>query len=160
MAKLRAALSQQSNGLVSLIICGKFKPATQGQAQEVDSKPLQGAGFQKKVNNFLLTLESCKRVDEDIRCQMKILNKGKTRTVSFNQYSSSIIDSMGRSHAGSKADFGSLGSNSASIDTKTDIITSVIFEKVPSQVVKAQLLNLAFFGEIKPIQFRNIPISN
>ena len=141
-------------------VCGKFKSAKEGQGQEEASNPLQGSGFQKEVNNFVLTLESCKRVDEDIRCQMKILNKGKTRTVYFNQYDSSIIDSMGRSHSGSKADFGSLGSNSANIDTTTDIIASVIFEKVPSKVVKAQLLNLAFYREIKPIQFRDVPFSN
>jgi hypothetical protein len=144
-------------------VCGKFKSAKeeQAQGQEEERKPASLSGYQKEVNNFVLTLESCKRVDEDVRCQMKILNKGKTRLVDLSAYGSSIVDSTGRSHAGSQTDFGrGPGSSNANVDSKTDVVISITFNKVPGQIVKAQLFNLAFGGDMKPIQFRNVPISN
>ncbi len=144
-------------------ICGKFKSIREesAQGQEETRNPAPITGYQKEVNNFMLTLESCKRVDEDVRCQMKIFNKGKTREVSLSSGNSSIVDSTGRAYTGYQTDFGrGAGSWYATVDSKTDIIVSLTFNKIPAQVVKAQLFNLPFGGEMKPIQFRNVPISN
>jgi hypothetical protein len=141
-------------------VCGKFKSAKEGQEEE--RKPASLSGYRKEVDNFVLTLESCKRVDEDVRCQMKILNKGKTRLVGLRSDNSSIVDVTGRSYPGSQTDFGT-GSNfyqGTNIESKNDLIISITFNKIPGQIVKAQLFNLAFGGEMKPIQFRNVPISN
>jgi hypothetical protein len=153
----RACVTTDAGG----VVCGKFKSARE-EGQEESRNPAPIASYRKEVDNFVLTLESCKRVDEDVRCQMKIFNKGKKRSMSLSPYGSSIVDAAGRSHAGSKTDFGqgSTGSSTAIMDTKTDIIISVTFDKVPAQVVKAQLFNLSFGGEMKPIQLRNVPISN
>jgi hypothetical protein len=143
-------------------VCGKFKSAREEQGQEETRNPAPSSSYRKEVDNFVVNIENCKRVDENVRCQIKIFNKGKTRYVSLTSDSSSIVDSAGRSHRGSETDFGNgVGSSSgAQIDSKTDLIISVTFQKIPEQVVKAQLLNLAFSGSTKPVQFRNIPILN
>jgi hypothetical protein len=166
MARLRAVLSRLSNVpvylLMRVVVCGKFKSAREGQGQEESRNPTPIAGYRKEVDNFVLTLESCKRVDENVRCQVNILNKGKKRVVGLTAPSSSLVDLAGKSHPGYRADLGkgSGAYTNATIESKNDFAISITFENIPGQVVKAQLLNLAFDGEMKPIQFRNIPISN
>ena len=147
-------------------ICGKFKsfkPAGQEQEQGQEARtPAPISGYRKEVDNFVLTLESCKRVDESVKCQLKILNKGKKRNIDFVAYNSSLVEISGKSYPGSFTDFGSGSTASVftEMDSKTEIIISITFPQIPDKVVKAQLLNLAFAPPIKPIQFRNIPISN
>jgi hypothetical protein len=141
-------------------VCGKFKSA-KGDGQEEARTPAPIAGYRKEVDNFVLTLESCKRVDEIVRCQIKIFNKGTKKDIGIDTSGSSLLDLAGRSHPGSVTDFGSgYGSTTAEINSKTDIIVSITFNNIPGQIVKAQLLNLAFYKGIKPIQFRNVPVSN
>jgi hypothetical protein len=143
-------------------ICGKFKSAKEGQEQGQEARtPAPIAGYRKEVDNFVLTLENCKRVDESVKCQLKILNKGTKKDVGINAGGSSMVDLAGRSHPGSLTDFGAgPGSTTAEIDSKTDVIVSITFNNISEQIFKAQLLNLAFYKGIKPIQFRNISISN
>jgi hypothetical protein len=142
-------------------ICGKFKSVKEEKGQEEARTPAPIAGYRKEVNNFVLTLESCRRVDENVRCQIKIFNKGTKKDIGIDTSGSSLLDLAGRSHPGSVTDFGSgSGSTTAEIDSKTDIVVSITFNNVPGQIVKAQLLNLAFYKGIKPIQFRNVPVSN
>lgn len=143
-------------------ICGKFKSASEGQGQQQEAKnPAPSAGYRKEVDNFVLTLESCRRVDENVRCQLKIFNKGAKKSVFISTSAASIVDFTGRSYPGSQSDFGNgPGSSSAEIDSKTDIIVSITFNNIPGQIVKAQLLNFPFYGGIKPVQFRNISVLN
>jgi hypothetical protein len=142
-------------------VCGKYKPVTESQRQEA-SKPVPSIVARREIDNFVLTLESCKRVDENVRCQLNILNKGKERRVSLYASNSSLVDPNGKSYGNAYADFGN-GSNSypsATVTPNTDIIISIVFSNIPDSTVKIQLLNLAFQSGIKPVQFRNIPISN
>jgi hypothetical protein len=144
-------------------VCGKFKSAKEGQeqGQEEARNTTPTSGYRKEVDNFTLVLESCRRVDENVKCQLKILNKGRKRDVGINTSGSSMVDVAGRSHTGSETDFGTgRGSTTAEIDSNSDVIVSITFVNIPGQVVKAQLLNLAFYKGLKPIQFRNVPISN
>jgi hypothetical protein len=145
-------------------VCGKYKSVRGEQAQQEARTPAPIAGFRKEVDKFVVTLESCKRVDESVRCQLSILNKGKERKVSLYSYGSSLVDPIGKSHSasGDYVDFGSGSSSSptATIAPNSDLVISIVFPKIPDSAVKVQLLNLAFSGDLKPIQFRNVPISN
>jgi hypothetical protein len=139
-------------------VCGKFKSAREEQGQEQARTFAPNAVYRKEVNDFVLTLESCKRVDDNVMCQVKILNKGKKRRVSFScsgSGASSMIDVAGKSHPCSKIELGD-----TEIDRNNDTIASVSFGDIQGKIDKAQLLNLDFYGEIKRVQFRNIPISN
>ncbi|WP_373544773.1 hypothetical protein [Chamaesiphon sp.] len=144
-------------------ICGKFKSIREEQAQEEARTPAPNSGYRKEVNNFLLTLESCRHIDRAVLCQMKIFNKGKRRNISIASRSSILVDSSGNSYPSYGTDFGGgPGSSKAEIDSNTDIIVGISFgnNDISKQVVKAQILNLVFEEPLKPIQFRNVPISN
>jgi hypothetical protein len=142
-------------------VCGKFKSAKK-EGQEEARNPTPIAGYQKEVNKFVLTIEGCRKVDGDVRCQMKIFNKGEKRFVDLTAYNSSLVDFKGKSYVGGYIDFGN-GLNRVGrteLDSNTEIIISIIFEKVADRLAKAQLLNLDFQEPIKPVQFRNVIISN
>jgi hypothetical protein len=152
------------------VVCGKFNPVAseQAQKQEDAGTPKPIAAYRKEVDNFVLTLESCKRVAENVRCQLNILNKGKDRKVGLRvkdhtNKGSSLVDSTGKSHIATNADFGSgseIYSAESTIVTNNEIVIGIAFSEIPDSAVKIQLLNLAFTSGIKPIQFRNIPITN
>ena len=144
-------------------ICGKFKSVKEDQPQEISSKPAQVSGYRQEVDNFVLTLESCRHVDKAVLCQIKIFNKGKKRNVSIVSRMSTLVDLAGKSYPNYGTDFGrGPGSENAEIDSNTDIIVGITFgnNDISEQVVKAQLLNFVFEKPLKPIQFRNVPISN
>jgi hypothetical protein len=142
-------------------ICGKFKSVKEEQPQEISSKPAQVSGYRKEVDNFVYTLEGCQRVDTSVRCQIRMVNKGKERRVQMYAFQSALVDSKGKSYPGSKADLGGgLGSSaSATMSSGNDVSIAITFEDVQEQIGKAQVLNVAFSG-VKPVQFRNVPISN
>ncbi len=141
-------------------ICGKFKSARE-ERQEEAKTPVPNSGYRKEVDNFVYTLEGCQRVDTSVRCQIKMVNKGKERPVGMYAFQSALVDSNGKSHPGSEADLGGGLSNSASatMSSGNDVSIAITFKNVPEQIGKAQLLNVAFSG-IKPVQFRNVSISN
>jgi hypothetical protein len=153
----RACVTTDAGG----VVCGKFKSAREEQAQGQESRqPVQGTIARKEVDNFVYILESCQRVDTNVRCQIKMVNKGKERNVYSLASESSLVDSTGKSHPGFKVDLGgSPNSNARSIIAPgTEVYFGIAFDTVPVSIVKAQLLNLRV-GD-KPVQFRNIPISN
>jgi hypothetical protein len=148
------------------VVCGKFKSVAAEQVQRQEEAPKPITGYRKEVDNFVLTLESCKRVAENVRCQLNILNKGKDRKVGLMAYGarvgegSSLVDSTGKSYTATGADFGS-GSNMSPesiMTTNNEVVLSISFSEIPDSAVKIQLLNLAFTSGIKPIQLRNVPI--
>jgi hypothetical protein len=145
------------------VVCGKFNPAAseQAQKQEGSGTPKPIAAYRKEVDNFVLTLESCKRVDENVRCQLNILNKGKERIVTLNA-DSALVDSTGKYHRGYSTDFagGSGYSAESTIATNNEVVIGIVFSKIPDSAVKIQLLNLAFTSGLKPLQFRNVAITN
>ena len=136
-------------------VCGKYKPVTESERQEA-SKPVGSIVARREINNFVLTLESCKRVDENVRCQLNIFNKGKERKVSLYASNSSLVDPTGKSYRNAYADFGNGSASypSATVTPNTDIVISIVFSKIPDSTVKIQLLNLAFQSGIKPAQFK------
>jgi hypothetical protein len=151
-------------------VCGKFKSAREGQEQgrEEARNPAPIPTQRKEVDNFIYTLEGCQRVDTSVRCQIKMVNKGKERSMYSEAPKSSLVDSAGKSHPGSKVDLGGSPSYNAgfTIAPNTDAYFGITFENVSGSLVKAQLLNLNISdrsiirGGVRPVQFRNISISN
>ena len=146
-------------------VCGKFKSAKK-EGQEEARNPAPPAGYRKEVDNFVYTLEGCQRVDTSVRCQIKMVNKGKERLVNWWAASSVLVDSTGKSHLGSQVSLGG-GSTTmaqAKLAQNTDVSLGITFDNIPGQIVKAQILNLDISigstGERRPVQFRNVPISN
>jgi hypothetical protein len=147
-------------------ICGKFKSVKEEQAATEAKNPTPIAGYRKEIDNFVYTLEICQRVSTNIRCQVKMTNKGKERSMYSEAPKSSLVDSSGKSHPGSKVDIGGSPSYNAgfTIAPGADAYFSIAFEDVSGSIVKAQLLNLNMEdrsinkGGIRPVQFQNIPI--
>lgn len=144
-------------------ICGKFKSVKkeQEQVQEETKSPTPIAGFRKEVDNFVYTLEGCQRVDTSVRCQIRMVNKGKERRVEMYAPNSALVDSKGTSYPGFKINLGG-GLEYQATETMSpgsDVSIAVTFNDVQDKISKAQVLNVTFRGT-KPVQFRNIPISN
>jgi hypothetical protein len=147
-------------------ICGKFQSASEGKEprQEEARNPKSSSGYRKEVDNFVFTLDGCKRVGTEISCQVSAKNKGKERTLTIYAQFCTFVESSGKSHPGSKIDVGRglFGSSTVTIAPDSEFSTTIIFENVSQQITKAQLLNVAFQGGLsnKPVQFKNIPVSN
>jgi hypothetical protein len=145
------------------VVCGKFNPVAseQAQKQEEAGTPKPIAAYRKEGDNFVYTLEGCQQVDTSVRCQIRMLNKGKERNVRMGAAQSALVDSSGKSHPGSEADLGGgpTGYATAMMSSGNDVSIAITFKNVPEKIGKAQLLNVAFL-DIKSVQFRNVPISN
>ena len=117
------------------VVCGKFNPVAseQAQKQEEAGTPKAIAGYRKEIDNFVLTLEGCKRVAENVRCQLNILNKGKERKVGLNADNSSLVDSTGKSHQGISGDFGggASGYSESIMAPNNEVVFSIVFSKIP-----------------------------
>jgi hypothetical protein len=139
-------------------ICGKFKSAKEeqerGQEQSEVRTPAPSSGYRKEVDNFEITLESCKRVNTDINCQLAIKNKSRERPLSFYGRSSTLVEFTSQSYRGTNS------LHRSTIASGDIWYTSVTFENIPDKVVKAQLLSLSFAEFKQPVQFRNVAFSN
>ncbi len=142
-------------------VCGKYQSVRGEQAQEETKSPTPIAGFRKEVDNFVYTLEGCQRVATSVRCQVRMVNKGKERRVEMLAWYSALVDSNGKSYKGSQADLGGGLSNvvGETMSPGNDVSIAITFDDVQEQIGKAQVLNVALQGT-KPVQFRNVPISN
>ncbi|WP_309742966.1 hypothetical protein [Chamaesiphon sp. OTE_20_metabat_361] len=141
-------------------VCGKYKSVRGEQAQQETRNLTPIASFRKEVDNFVYTLEGCQRVDTNVRCQIKIVNKGKERSINSLSERSSLVDFTGKSHIGSKVDLGGSPEFSvfSTIASGADAYLGITFNDVSGSIVKAQLLNVKIGN--RPIQFRNISIAN
>ncbi len=142
-------------------VCGKYQSVRGEQAEGETKSPTPLAGYRKEVDNFVYTLEGCQRVATNVRCQIKMVNKGKERLVSMNAINSALVDPNGKSYPGTQADLGGgLGDGAnETMPPGSDVSIAITFSNVQEQISKAQLLNVAFLNT-KSVQFRNIPISN
>jgi hypothetical protein len=148
-------------------VCGKYKSVRgeQAQGQTEARNPVQSSGFRKEVDNIVFTLDSCKQVGTEVSCQVSAKNKGKDRTLSTTPSSCSLVDSSGKSHSGSSIDIGrglNQSSTTANIAPDSEFYTTIVFSGISQQITKVQLLSISFYSGLsgKPVQFKNIPISN
>jgi hypothetical protein len=141
-------------------VCGKFKSAREGQEQEASSSA-QATVARKEIDNSVFTLKGCRQSETTVKCDFVITNKVAEKRIYFYVGNSTLVDSVGKSHAGTVGDLGGISSRfpDASITPNVDYSASITFENMPVKLVKSQILNLNF-GGVKPVQFRNVPISN
>ena len=147
------------------IICGKFKSATDGQAQRQEEArtPPPSSGARKELGGVTYVLRSCRRSSSDIKCNFVITAKKENMIdISTGKGKSSIVDSAGRTYPSSSLEYN--GDNKQSIyqtmSPGVDYVVDINFENIPGQVTKASLLSIAMYSGGGVIQFRNVPFSN
>jgi hypothetical protein len=135
--------------------CGKI---TTPAKKPVDS--LQ----RKEVDNFVVSLQGCRRSNTTIKCKVTIKNKAQERNlriIAFVPYvtSSTIIDSSGKSYSASNVEVGGQigGDLSPVISPGINYVADVNFEDIPQQITQVPLLNLYVN---RNIQFRNVSFLN
>jgi TIR domain len=125
-----------------------------------------------EVNGFIFKLQSCKRLNQDVRCDVLITNTIKDRAIrlyanSAYGYKSKFLDIEGLTYLAESIEIDAVKVTSYT-DTQliqnANVKLSINFVEIPSQVNQIQVLDIAAAALTPPkvlqgIQFRNIVLS-
>jgi hypothetical protein len=122
---------------------------------------------QVQVDKITFSLKGCRRDDKVVKCTFEIVNRGKEEKQLMSRTADSyMIDSNGTSYRGYQLDIGGEVSNydmmgSLKVSPNLDYFVSITIADIPQEVNKAKILEFKFKNRLsKPVQFRNVPISN
>jgi hypothetical protein len=124
-----------------------------------------------EVEGFIFKLKSCKRLNENVRCDVLITNTLKDRVLkiyaNYPSKRSKFLDLEGITYPAESVEIDAVKDTSyvsPQLIQNANIRLSVNFLEIPSQVNKVQVLNIEAEGfdspkSLKDIQFRNIVLS-
>ncbi|MBE9036473.1 toll/interleukin-1 receptor domain-containing protein [aff. Roholtiella sp. LEGE 12411] len=123
-----------------------------------------------EVNGLIFKLQSCKRLKQDVRCDVLITNTLKDRKIRLYanySYKSKFLDIEGLAYLAESIEIDAV-KVTAYTDTQliqnANVKLSINFVEIPSQVNQIQVLDIAAtallpYKELQGIQFRNIVLS-
>ncbi|AVH66790.1 toll/interleukin-1 receptor domain-containing protein [Nostoc sp. 'Peltigera membranacea cyanobiont' N6] len=124
-----------------------------------------------EVEGFIFKLKSCKRLNENVKCDVLITNTLKDRELrlygNYTSKRSKFLDLEGITYPADSVEIDAIKNNyyvSTQLIQNANVRLSVSFIEIPLQVNKIQVLNIEAEGfdspkSLKDIQFRDIVLS-
>jgi hypothetical protein len=145
------------------------QPSSSISSNPSPNTPSSNSSFQVNVQDFVVKLQGCKRINETVKCEFFVTNNKEDRGLHLYNNLSRIIDFKGNEYRPSNFEFGGKNSRTEGGTIVQNLVQGVglkaifTFEKVPLQVNKLALIQLESWtssGGYLSFKLRDIPVSN